>query len=183
MKYSIFVLILCISISCSSWKESLRHNESENNIIHNVITDFTHTSSLYRKNKVFHVSIRDIKNDIIVIGVFPSLSKFLPEPEDTIGNEKGYIPTNFVEQDGKLFYWRDSTKVLTKEVVEVFNKFNLIDSININGFIAIPEGAMYMDERQMGVDYYICRNNLKKYKKVANSIAYGYYEAPKLNCE
>ncbi len=183
MKNLIIIFILCFSISCSSWKENLQQTGDENVVIHNVIADFTHKSSLYKKNKVFHVSIRDIKNGIIVIGVLPSLDKFLPEPEDTIGNEKGYIPTNFIEQDGKLFYWRDSTKVLTKEAVEVLNTYNLIDSINIHGFIAIPEGAMYIDERQKSVDYYVCRNNLRKFKKVTTNIGYGYYEAPKLNCE
>jgi len=183
MKNLIIIFILCFSISCSSWKENIQQTGDENVAIHNVITDFTHKSSLYKKNNVFYISVNEIKSEKIIITVFPTQDKFLPEPEDTIGNNRGYLPTNFIEQGRKLFYWDDSTKVLTKEVVEILNTYNLIDSINIHGFIAVPEGAMFIDDRQKGVDYYICRNNLKKYKKVANSIAYGYYEAPKLNCE
>lgn len=180
---NLLIIIALFIMSCSSWKNRLQEEVGDKNTgIHNVIADFSHKSSLYRKNKVFSISIQEINEEKIVIGILPTEDKFLPMPEDTIGNKRNYIPTNFFVKEGKLFYWNDSNKSLSEEIVNLLHQFNLIDSININGFIEIPEGAMIIDERQKGVDYYLCRNNLKNYKKVTTRIGYGYYPAPQLNC-
>lgn len=180
---NLLIIIALFIMSCSSWKNRLQEEVGDKNTaIHNVIADFSHKSSLYRKNKVFSISIQEINEEKIVIGILPTRDKFLPMPEDTIGNNRGYIPTNFAEKDDKLFYWTDSTRILTKEVINILSKFDLIDSINVQGFVAIPEGAMIIDDKQKGVDYYICRNNLKIYKKVVTNIGYGYYKPPNLNC-
>lgn len=182
MKKMLIIIILSFSTSCSSWKDNLHKTGDENNAIQNVISDFTQTSYLYKQHKVFSISLQEINQTKIVIGILPTEDKFLPMPEDTIGNKRNYIPTNFFVKEGKLFYWNDSNKSLSEEIVNLLHQFNLIDSININGFIEIPEGAMIIDERQKGVDYYLCRNNLKNYKKVTTRIGYGYYPAPQLNC-
>jgi hypothetical protein len=39
-----------------------------------------------------------------------------------------------------------------------------------------------VDDSQKALDYYFCKGNLKKYRKVYTSIAMGWYDPPKLYC-
>ena len=183
MRISLTILVFCLTFnSCSSWKKELKKERSLNAAIHNVVMDFYNTSLLFKNHSVFSIRISELNYNKLVIQVSPDQNKFLPEPLDTIGSFRGYLPTDYLIIEEKLFYWNDSTKILSKEIVNVLNKYNRIDSTNVNGFQYIPEGAFIIDERQKGVDYYICKNDFTNYKKVTTSRAYGYYEPPKLKC-
>ncbi|TDX92647.1 hypothetical protein BCF50_1587 [Chryseobacterium daecheongense] len=53
-------------MNCSGWKKEMAQKGSLENVINNAIIDFSHTSSLAKKNKVFYVSKKEYDN---IIGV------------------------------------------------------------------------------------------------------------------
>jgi hypothetical protein len=121
-----------------------------------------------------------MNDNILGISIGGDYDKLRPGPNDKIG-DKTSLPSRYTEKEGKLFYWDDSTKVLTKEVVNVLSKYNVMDSVNIEGVVELPRFDS-ANHYKKGVHYYICKNDLTKYKKVTTSIGMGYYDAPSLNC-
>ncbi len=88
---------------------------------------------------------------------------------------KGKLPSRYVIEDGKLFYWWDDQYPVTEEMLAILWKYNLLQKDLI-----IPEFST--DDSQKGADYYFCKNNLSKYKRVITSKGIGYYKPPKLKC-
>jgi len=67
-------------------------------------------------------------------------------------------------------------------MISVLSKYNQIDSTYINGFNGIiPE--YLVDDKKKGTDYYFCRSNIRKFKKVRTSIAIGYFKRTNLKCD
>ena len=42
--------------------------------------------------------------------------------------------------------------------------------------------SVNFNDSDKGADYYFCKNNLSKYKRVVTNIGLGYYKPPKLKC-
>lgn len=154
-------------------------NGNQNDAVQNAIHDFLNKSRISKKSKVFNISITYINNNVLAISILESIDKLMPDPDNKIGTNYPNFPTRYIEQAGKLFYWHDSTNVITDELVSVLAKYNQIDSTNVNGIVEI-KGTL--DETLKGVDYYFCKNNLLEYKKVITNRAIGWYAPPKLNC-
>ena len=154
-------------------------NGSIDDAIQNAIIDFSKTSSLRKDDNAFSVSVYDINNEVLGVVIFGDAN-----PEfiglDTAKNSFSYstLPTRYVEYNNKLFYWHDSTKNVSDEVISALLKYNKLDTFNISQLI--PD--MMIDDSKKSADYYFCKSNLKKYKKVTNSIAIGWYDSPRLNC-
>jgi hypothetical protein len=83
-----------------------------------------------------------------------------------------------VIKDGKLFYWRDSEYGLTQEAIDAFLSFNIAERIN---HISGPMGG-YIDDAMKGADYYFCKSDPSKYKRVITGIATGWYKPPTIRC-
>lgn len=177
------ILLLAITFlvgSCSAWKDNLKPTGDQNDAVQNVIVDFLATSNLSKKDSVFSIYVENLDNGILGISIGGDYNKIRPNPDDEIGN-KTSLPSRYAEKEGKLFYWDDSTQVLTKEVVNVLSKYNIMDSVNTDGVVELPRFDS-ANHYKKGVHYYMCENDLTKYKKVTTSKAMGYYEAPSLNC-
>lgn len=167
--------------SCNTWRNSLLSEGNQNIAVRNAIFDFTHQfSNEYKKYKVFSVSIENINESLLGISILGTNNKLLPSKENIIGSNRPYFPTRYIIQDEKLFYWYDSTSFVNKELVNTLNKYNCIDSININGFVGLPESTI--DERKKSTDYYFCKCDLLKYRKILTHKAMGSYNPPKLKC-
>ena len=66
-------------------------------------------------------------------------------------------------------------------MIAKLSKYRIIDSMNVNGFVGIPE-TTYVDDSKKGIDYFICKNNFLKYKKVTTNNAFDYSDIPNVNC-
>lgn len=134
MKKTILLSVLIIYLSgCGqSWKATLSSTGDFDAIVNNCITDFSHTK-MHKKFQVFEISkmIYDsIPPGYLGIRITPICgdNKIFAYPQDTIGLKKGArIPTRFLEVEGKLYCWDDSTAEITEELFNVYNHYGILD--------------------------------------------------------
>lgn len=144
------------------------------------INDFVETEKISKIDSVFHVDFTTIDENVIGVSIFGTLNKLVPTPENSIGSSNPGFPTKYCIINSKLFYWYDSTSIVNLDLVNVLSEYHQIDSVNVNGIIEIPEQRI--DDSKKGVDYYFCRCNAHKYKKVTTNRDLGYYKPPRLKC-
>ena len=177
----IFILLIC---SCSPWKQLLVSKGGTNEAVENAITDFMNTCYLRNDDSIFSIRIYIDNKDILGVSIFGhDKDKLFPGSNDKIGSYSKGIPNKYMIVDGKLFYWKSDTlpHIITREMVDVLQKYNHIDSMNVDSFVAIPR--LGISEKKKGADYYFCKNNLKNYKKVVTNKAMGWYKQPELECD
>jgi hypothetical protein len=197
----IYLSALAVIFSCSSLKKSITTtNENlQETAIHNAILDFSTNCSLFKKDSVFTVNFSDsvfskgifvqvdertykdgrthewkrgsLYNGIVAVGIITSDYQYYYSEET-----KAKLPSRYIIKNGKLFYWWDDNYSVTEEIITVLWKYNLLQTDLI-----IPEFSI--DDSQKGADYYFCKSDLSKYKRVITNIGLGYYEPPKLNCK
>lgn len=189
-------MILVLLEGCSSFKHRMIQSGSRNEAIHNAILDFSKTGSLYRADSVFSVSFYDtmgrmvldinqkwIKGQpyegIVAVTIVASGDRFLVTKDPKVDSKKGYLPSRFIEKEGKLFYWWDDDSYFTEETLAVLEKYDLLRDED-QEVITIPD--FIIDDELKGTHYYFCKENLSKYKKVISSKGIGYYNAPSLKC-
>jgi hypothetical protein len=200
------ILIIVSFLGCKSSHITLI-NSSENMkdmAILNAILDFSNSCKLYKQDSIFSVDFEDsvftlaldgkmsywykdkYHDDLVLVGISAHristdceecCDKFLYTAQTTVGS-KGKLPSRYIEQDGKLFFWWDNDFPLSKEMIALLWKYNLLCD-DTAGLIRMPEFTI--DEKQKGAHYYFSKYNLLKYKRVVTNIAPGYYKAPKLN--
>lgn len=129
-----------------------------------------------------------VSDDITVISIAPATFKVHITPSvDTIGSV--FIPTRHIIKDGKFFYWYDPNYGLTEEMVKLLFQYGIADSIDLldpsvtlddytDNYIHYPDKV-----KTKGVNYYCCRKNPTKYKRVITKMATGWYEPPKVKCK
>jgi hypothetical protein len=199
IKLIITVIALTSLESCVTFKDNLAQTGGQEKQIQNAILDFSNTTRLFKKDSVFSVSFDDtlyrmtlnkvsdgnstwIKGKpykgIKTVNILGTYNKFLLTDSTKVGS-KGYLPSRYVEKNGKLFYWWDDDYPITEETLAVLKKYNLLQD-NDGGWRIIPD--ISVDDSKKGADYYFCQNDLTNYKKVITNKAIGYYDAPKLNC-
>lgn len=205
MKFNISFLLALVFLleACASFKSKLTQRGDGTEAIKNAIIDFSNTNRLYQKDSVFSVQLDDPlhemilekldnRNDrwiegkpyegLIAITISANYNKMPLTDTSRVGNHGVSIPTRYIEQDGKLFYWIDDDYAFTEEVLTVFNKHNLlVEKNDLDGIIEMYDFSI--DDNQKGVHYYFCENDLLNYKKVITEKAIGYYSVPKLDCE
>jgi hypothetical protein len=182
---------------CSSYKNQLLQKGGKNQAIVNAIIDFSNTSRAYKKYSVFYVSYYDTLyrkvhekvsernyqwidgkpyDNIIAISIIGTEDKHQYLLTDSTGiGTKGHIPSKYIEKDTKLFIWKDIQTPLTEKTLTILKKYQLI-STDFRGTITI-------NELKKGTDYYFCRLDLTKYKKVITNSAIGFYDAPNFECD
>jgi len=130
------------------------------------------------EDQIYYPKIQQSHYELVGVSILPMEDIFFLPPEPKVGNKN--FPNKFLEKEGKLFYWYDSEYYLTQQAINIFIKYNLIQFDETNQII-YPELAI--DDKQKGVDYFFCRQDLKIYKKVKTNIGIGYYPPPKLKCK
>jgi hypothetical protein len=176
----LLVLLFFISVfgGCASWKDTLIANGNQNDAIKNAITDFLHHKSYIKRDSIFTVRIDYNNSEILEISISAEKNKIAVINENEVEYSYRAFPTNFLEKDGLLFYWHDSTKLQSTELINKLTKLKLIDTAIFGKYIP----TRYRDDSQKAVDYFFCKSDLKNYKKVYTSIAVGWYDPPILNC-
>ena len=156
---------------------------------------------MYKNDSVFSVNFNDsVFNEAVLIRVNErtmqwkrgSLSKNLVSVEISASPEykflitsntkvgsKGYLPSRHIIKEGKLFYWFDDSYPFTQEMLDFLWKYNLLQDDD-SGLIIFPDNPI--NDSKKGADYYFCKNDLSKYKRVVTNIGLGYYKPPKIKC-
>ena len=170
------VIALLLLASCRiAWKKSLVHSGSMEDAIQNAIYDFLNTSSLSKRDSVFFIDFKEYDNDILGVCIIGTNEKAVVVRDRNMIITKA-LPTRYIEQSGKLFYWYDSTRTVTNKIISVLKKYNGIDTAILNSY-----NPVHNDNPKKGANYYFCKNNLLVYKKVETK----YYlskHPPQLNC-
>jgi hypothetical protein len=178
MKIIITLFLSLFLSSCSSWKKIMVTKGNQNDAVQNAIYDFLHFGKLTKKDSVFSIIIKNVNEDILGVSILREGNKISVITENEIEYNYRAFPTRYFEQNGKLFYWVDSTEKVSIELVDILSKMNRIDTVVTNKFFPIRS----TDDSQKATDYYFCKANLLKYKKVITNIAMGWYNLPKINC-
>ena len=197
MKYVIFIIISCLLSSCkSSIIVPQRAVYQTEDFINVAISDFVSRCSLFKKDSVFEVTVKDtlvklsfqseqsrwvldtIYSDILVVK-FSGLTNKEWYYSDAVIGSKDKLASRYVIKNGKLFFWWDDNYPLTEETLAVFEKYNILTEVMERGWI--PDFSI--DDAKKGTHYYFCRKDASKYKRVVTNIATGYYEPPKLKCK
>jgi hypothetical protein len=136
------------------------------------------------------VTERKIYDGIKPFSIIPETDGYVAQ---RIGDKLGevpesYFPNNFIVKENMLFIWKDTITPLTKNVLNILNEFEILDSTDIKRELKLlPENfedtrLVGFDDGLEGVNYFVCANNILKYKKVVSNLAFGYFKLPKLNC-
>ena len=206
---ALLVMIGCSSLKKSMITTG---SDLKETAIHNAILDFSKRCDLFKKDSVFHVTFEDsvfhkavlvqvyeknythawkrgsLYDGIVKVGILAHrvnsscdecCDKFLYTAQTTVGSKGTPLPSRYIEKNGKLFYWQDNDYALTEEMLAILWKYNLLCD-DTDGMIGIP--TYTIDDRLKGAHYYLCKNDLSKYKRIVTWIASGYYELPKLKC-
>lgn len=191
----IWLSALLLIFGCSSLKKTMitTGKELQETAINNAIRDFSTSCSLFKKDSVFSVNFEDsvfngailervdkkagswkrgtLCDGIVSVEISASYYQYYYSEET-----KEKLPTKYVIKDNKLFYWWDNNYPVTEEIIAVLWRYNLLQKDCI-----IPEFSI--NDSQKGADYYFCKNDLSKYKRIITKIGLGYYKPPRLKCE
>lgn len=198
MKMFFLKYILCVILFLFLECDSSVHNDKDI-VIHKAIADFLKTEQTYKRDKIFGViyydtigrrSLQEIdgKNrwirsgvckDIIAVSIYPTYREFPQLSEDSI-SDKFLLPSRFHIKNKKLFYWYDESTPVTKEMMDVLKKYNLIYYLSDS----IPDEVTIIEPyNNKCIDYYFCREDLTKFAKIITNEEIEYYDIPSLNCD
>jgi cytochrome c-type biogenesis protein CcmE len=94
-----------------------------------------------------------------------------------------------VVEKGKLFLWKDSISPLTQELLNIMDKYQVLDSVDVKRELGllpddfVDDRMVVIDDRLEGVSYFICKSDISKYKKKYHWKAFGYLKPPKIRCQ
>gem|GEM_PF-726671 len=168
-----FVFFLLLE-GCTTWKINLNPSGDYNTAIKNAVIDFSNSSSLYKENNSFSVRIKDVEPEIIGVSILGNVNKFII----TEDGKTSRLPNQYIEYKGKLFYWYDEKSASNDNITSKLNEYNLIDSVK-----SIAMAKIIIDDGKKGMDYYFCKGNLLKYKKIKTNHAMGNYDPPEVDCK
>jgi len=194
MRQFLLFCVLVFFFGCNTWKESLVEKGNKEDAIQNAILDFSHTKKLFKQDSVFYVGVEDTLYSLKLVSESEYAHQWVPDKpykdiigisiigdEETLYHKKdleigssGKIPSRYQVVSGKLFLWHDDKYPLTKELVNILERYNLIRSDDVELFFITDDG-------KKGASYYFCRNDLSNYKKEISTIAMG-YDVPELKC-
>lgn len=188
-----YLLAFLITGCCSTKSILLQVNENvKERAINDAIFDFSKNCRLFKRDSVFLVSYEDtvysmviertdtqplqwvlekIYGDIVAVNILAFADYKFYFSQETI--EK--LPSRYIIKDRKLFYWWDENYPVNDEIIDVLRKYNLLQEE-----LSIPDFSTNGNKK--GADYYFCKNNLTKRKRVITSTGFGYYRPPNLKC-
>jgi|SRR5690606_10503653 len=199
IKSIIVVYLILISCSTSNTFISEQSYSNINQARINVISDFVNiykTPKRYIKERegkpfnVFRIFNNDIKGHFYSFRISPNNNNYISlSIKERVGKvPESNFPNRYIIKENKLFLWKDETTPLSKELLNVIHEYGILDSIDVKKELGLlPDNfedirLVTMDDNLEGVDYYVCKSNISKYKSVKTKIAYGSYKKPTLKC-
>ena len=176
----LIIYALTYLTACASYKESLVKVGDHSDAINNAIIDFSNTTNLYKKDSIFFIVFHETqRKDVIFVRIGSNNMKLLLTDEVQVGKIGGKIPTRYIEQNQKLFFWYDDNYPLTENAMSIYEKYDLLQD-DENGVITVP--AFVLNDTQEVAHYYFCKEDLRTYQKIITKRAIGNYKAPAINC-
>ncbi|HTE00049.1 MAG TPA: hypothetical protein VK668_12225 [Mucilaginibacter sp.] len=117
--------------------------------------------------------------DIIAVNILPDSNRFFLDTTIATAQNKG-VPSQCIEQNGKLFFWYDKQYPLTNNTIKLLDKYHrLWRGASINA----EDHPFAINELAQSIQYYFCKSNLSVFKKVITNRAIGAYEPPNVTCK
>jgi hypothetical protein len=176
----LIVFMLCYLFeNCKTVKDLQQSKGDRNDAVKNAIFDYIDSKVFNKNDSVFFIRVMDINSDILGIVISAQKNKIsVIKEKDSILSYR-LFPTRYFEQSGKLFLWTDSTQKTPVDLIDKLKSLNRIDTAIIGKYYP----KKIVDDAQKAMNYFFCKNNLKKYKKVYTSIAMGWYTPPEIKCD
>lgn len=195
------LIIALILLGCVTYKRKLHTGAGDIELARiNAIIDFTNTYKTpkrylkKRQGKPFDVFLLYRResfenNNSYIFSIIPEKDSISIRIEHKLGEiPRINFPNNYITKDDKLFLWNDGETPLQNDVIEVMNKFGVLDSMDLKWELGLlPDDfedtrMITIDDRLEAFSYFICRSDISEFKKVVTWKAFGYYNHPKLNC-
>ena len=177
MKHSKYILIILLFFAVSSTGKSTSVPNKYDDYISVAIHDFAKKSPLFKRDTVFSVRVMEISDEIIGIIIYGATGKAAVVRKGEY-IDQSTLPSRYMEINGKLFLWRDKDIAVKQDVITILKKYNHIDT----AILGVYYPAYNIDELKKGEDYYFCKHNIQKFKKVRTNKVMGKYPIPNLNC-
>ena len=203
--FGIFLLSVMAAICSFKLSASVPVNQYDRNSykekrIHAAINHFSLSYPLYDNNTVFAVSYADTvfsrtyktenyktkwKNGkpyegIVAVSIFRKLGSLYVTSDD-IKSRNNKIPSRYLEKNGKLFYWYDSSISATEESLALFKEFGLVKEPQKSEDFEEVRTIIFDDEK--GVVYFFCRENPLIFETIRTNRPLGTYAPPTLECK
>ncbi len=185
IKYILFLILIFI-MSCSvKEKLEIKNTGDLNDAITNVIIDFSKTGKS-SKNNFYYVSQYKNSKNLYCFNV-SNTSKIYLHLKDSIGVKTKYFPTQFKEINKRLYIWEDSTVVISKQMLDRLQKYNVLDST----FYKIQKGLLpkstevyfTSNELKKSFTYYVCKTNISKFVKIYTNRVSPISKYPEVDCK
>ncbi len=160
--FSGLILVLII-VSCkSSYLKNIKQTGTKDDARINAIIYFTNSNRLL-SNKFYIVYNCDETEDLFCFKFYKNEKSLLKLSDSIGGYPTGYFPNKHIEMDNKLFLWNEPNVQITKEIIDVMNKYNAIDSsyYKIPNYLPLVDTGSFKKE----MCYFICKDNISKYRK------------------
>jgi len=173
MKKYLFVIVFIGLTSCNSYKSQFKDKGNYEDAIFNGIIDFSNTE-LFSKGKVFFVNYNFEKTDYYSFSIMENSDKLLYSKNKIFSDN--HLPNRFTVYKSKLFFWWDDSYGSDERILEELILNNKIQYEEESPFIEFET-----DDRKKAVNYFFCKKNLKKFKRIITNK--GIIETPKIKCE
>ena len=182
---SLFNILFILILSCDTYQKSqFIKSSGQDEAIFNIVMDFS-TTQKNSENRVFTVRKDEESKDLYSFSISESFKVFV-QSKDSIGASPKYFPTRFKEVNNRLFVWQDSTAKISKEVIQKFHQYSLIDStiykINAGKLPADSMPYITTNDLKKAVFYYVCKDNIEKFKKINTNKVLSISKYPVVNC-
>lgn len=177
-RFIVLSLIICLLISCSSYKQLLSNGTDEQSAINNIIIDYYFSNNKeIQKYNVFNISNRMSSNEsLYYFDILPQENVYSLHVTDSLGSYSRTFPTNYRVYEERLFLWNNKGKKISQEVLDIMYNYKVLDSIALKYQIGIyddwdsigkypPLPLFKVNEKLKGVDYVVCKNNVSIFTK------------------
>jgi hypothetical protein len=196
---------IVLTISCASYKETIKQSGDKYDAIENIIKIYYHTNKKYsRKYNLFGIGdSTKLNQPYYYFTILPEENYYSIRKNDTIGSFPEYFPTNYIRYKNSLFVWNDKEKPLGMDVLNALDKIGKLDSIHLRyelGIYIDPSDTIEdwentdwskiknenpslpsfrIDERLEASIYIVCKNNIDKFEDITDK----FWNEVALNCE
>ncbi|WP_412464553.1 hypothetical protein [Flavobacterium mekongense] len=174
MKKNIIFLVFIFFLSCKSIDSQIVSQGNIDNAIMNSIIDFKKTK-LFKTGAVFSVLENNEEEFYKITIISKGKNKYLYSKQKKAKENK--LPSRYYETDNKLFIWWDENHEVTDKNIEILNKYDMLVD-DEGGNVWFLESSS--DDSKKGATYFICKNDLKNYKRVISSTSSS--TLPNLKC-
>lgn len=136
-----------------------------------------------------YASNLDTNTQYFLVSIIPEDESISIRVEHRLGEiPSTNFPNRFIIKDEKLFLWNDGHTKLGNDILNAMLEFSVLDSTDLKWELGLLPAdfedtrLITIDDRLEAYNYFICRNDVSKFKKVVTYKALGYFDPPVINC-